>query len=283
MTTMNDDAYCLGLLKQGDPDRYLACLFSPDQHRWAVAALYAFNLEILRTTEIVSDPMIGEIRLQWWRDVLHGKRGAEALSHPVAAPLMAILERYRLPIKPFENLIDARLFDLYHDPMGTLSDLEGYCGETASVLFRLACVILADGGPIGNPDLAGHAGVAYGLNGILKNIPWHTARGQIFLPSDILETHKATLSDIIAGRSSAELLASLAYLRSVLRGHLETVRSLLTHEPENTFPAFIPLVTVVPSLVSMESASYQPFTTVITPNPILNLYRYWRAAKTRKI
>jgi phytoene synthase len=280
---MQDPPYCLGLLKQGDPDRYLACLFSPDQHRWALAALYAFNLEIARTAEIVSDPLIGDIRLQWWRDVLRGERRGEALAHPVAAPLLAAIERYRLPINPLENLIEARSFDLYHDPMGPLTVLEGYCGETASVLFRLACLVLADGGPLGNADLAGHAGVAYGITGILKNIPWHSARGQIFLPSDTLEVNKATASDIRAKRSTPEVLASLTDLRRIVRGHLETVRSLFSHESENTYPAFLPLVTVAPSIRSMESKSYQPFKTVIAPNPILNLYRYWRAAKTRRI
>lgn len=55
-------------LQRLDPDRWLTTLFAPDASRPGLFALYAFNAEIARARESVSQPMIGQIRLQWWRE-----------------------------------------------------------------------------------------------------------------------------------------------------------------------------------------------------------------------
>ena len=94
-------------LRAGDKDRFLATLFADASVREDIFALYAFNLEIARVREIVSEPMIGEIRLQWWRDVLAGTRDAEAAAHPVAGALMQAVRRHGLSSVPLDNLIAA--------------------------------------------------------------------------------------------------------------------------------------------------------------------------------
>jgi len=67
-------AYCENLLRAGDKDRWLASLFAPADRRPHLHALYAFNLEIARVRELAREAMAGEIRLQWWREVLAGTR-----------------------------------------------------------------------------------------------------------------------------------------------------------------------------------------------------------------
>src|SRR6185436_17389303 len=116
--------HCEELVRTGDKDRFLATLFAPQKYRRALYALYAFNLEIARVREVAREPMPGEVRLQWWRDVLGGA-GQEVAAHPVAAALRETVVRYRLPPQVLADLIDARSFDLYDDPM-TLAELEGY-------------------------------------------------------------------------------------------------------------------------------------------------------------
>ena len=108
-------------------------------------ALYAFSLEIARVRDSVSEALPGEIRLQWWRDALQGEARGDVMANPVAAALDDTVVRFRLPRQALVNLIDARVGDLYDDPIPTLNDLEGYCGETSSTLIRLASLILADG------------------------------------------------------------------------------------------------------------------------------------------
>src|ERR1700722_8802144 len=134
--------HCAALVREADRDRYLATLFAPAQHRDALLALYAFNIEIVRVRDLAREPMPGEIRLQWWREALSGLRAGEAAAHPVAAALGETLTRYRLTADRLLALIDARSFDLYDEPMATMTDLEIYGIRTQSALFAIATEIL---------------------------------------------------------------------------------------------------------------------------------------------
>src|SRR3954471_16663688 len=149
--------HCETLLRDGDKDRFLATLFAPPKYRRPLHALYAFNLEVARTRELAREPMPGEIRLQWWRDVLGGAGHGDVAANPVAAALRETVVRYRLPPAMLADLIDAREFDLYDDPM-TLAELEAYAMRTSSALIELAARILQDGKDPGSADLIGHAG-----------------------------------------------------------------------------------------------------------------------------
>ncbi len=127
---------CLATLRGTDRDRYLACLLSPPDKRGALAALYAFNAEIARIRDVVREPLPGEIRLQWWRDLLEGSARGDSTGNPVAAGLLEAIETYRLPRQTLVDMIEARIFDLYDDPLTDRNALEGYAGETASALIQ---------------------------------------------------------------------------------------------------------------------------------------------------
>src|SRR4029079_14365377 len=131
--------HCEALVRQADKDRYLATLFAPERYRRPLFALYAFNVEIARVREVAREPMPGEMRLQWWRDVLTGFRGEQ--SGPVAAALVAVIVRYRLPLHVLSDLIEARSFDLYDDPMASLAELEAYAAKTSAAVMALAVQI----------------------------------------------------------------------------------------------------------------------------------------------
>src|ERR1051325_729420 len=130
--------HCEALLRKGDKDRFLATLFAPPKHRRPLHALYAFNLEVARTRELAREPMPGEIRLQWCREVVGGGGRGDIDAHPVASALRTPVVRYRLPPQALVELIDARAFDLYDEPMASVDDLEGYARRTSSVLIELA-------------------------------------------------------------------------------------------------------------------------------------------------
>src|SRR6266511_6376727 len=130
-------AHCEGLVRVADKERFLTTLFAPAEHRPALLALYAFNLEIARIREVAHEAVAGEIRLQWWSDVLGGAGRGEVAAHPVAAALLATMARYRLPPERFKVLIDTRRFDLYDEPMATLADLEAYADGAAASLIAL--------------------------------------------------------------------------------------------------------------------------------------------------
>ena len=176
---------CLSTLRDIDRDRYLACLLSPADKRGALASLYAFHAEIARIRDVIHQPLAGEIRLQWWRDLLSGTAEGESNANPIAAGLLATIEAYRLPREVLVNMTEARIFDLYDDPMPDRNALEGYAGETAAALIQLAGLVLDAPAAMQRSESAGHAGVAQAIAGILLLLPLHRKRGQVYLPLDI--------------------------------------------------------------------------------------------------
>ena len=89
-------AYCAELVRTADRDRFIASLFAPAEHRGALHALYAFNVEVARVRDVAHEALPGEIRLQWWSDVVSGERDDEASANPVASALLATIERHQL-------------------------------------------------------------------------------------------------------------------------------------------------------------------------------------------
>ena len=160
-----DNAYrhCEALVRVADKDRFLATLFAPAERRPALFALYAFNAELAAVGERVREPMAGEIRLQWWRDALSGERTGEATANPVAAALLDTITRHALPVTPLLNMVEARSFDLYDDPISTLETLEAYLAAISSSVMALAARILAGEHPA-ITEAARVAGLAYGMS-----------------------------------------------------------------------------------------------------------------------
>jgi phytoene synthase len=271
--------YCESLVRDGDPDRFFAGLFAPADKRPHLFALYAFSLEVARVRDLVSNPLLGDIRLQWWRDALQGEARGDVKGNPVAAALDDTIVRFRLPRSALVDLIDARMFDLYDDAMPTMADLEGYCGETASVLIRLAGIVLANGADPGAADAAGHAGVAYGITGLLRAFPWHARRGQVYIPADVLGRHGVTHEDIVSGRGGPGLASALAEMRKVAQHHLERARKLRATVPPAIAPAFLPVALVPVYLREMERRGYDPFRTVVDLPRWRKLGSLWWAAR----
>lgn len=277
--SVSDEGYCAGLLREHDRDRWLACLFAPQQHRRGLIALYAFNSEIERVRAMVSEPLPGEVRLQWWRDLLEGQARGGASGHPVAAELSAAIERYHLPVPALTTLIDAHTHDLYDDLLPSVTDLEGYCGETSSSLFRLASLVLADGGDAGAADLAGHAGVAYGIASLMSHAARHAARGQIFVPADIVIKHGSAREDLLNGRDTPDLRAMLAEFAGLARGHLETAEKLLPEAPTAVAPAYIGLALVRPLLRRMTRPGFNLFRDRAEQAQWLRQWHLWRFSR----
>lgn len=274
-----DAEVCAALVRAEDPDRYYATLFAPADKRAALFALYAFNIEVARVREAVSEAMPGEIRLQWWRDALMRVEGRGAEGNPVAAELDRAIRRYRLPRDPLLALIDARVFDLYDDQMPSQNDLEGYAAETSSGLIRLASLVLADGADPGGAEAAGHAGVAYAVTGLLRAFPWHAARGQIYIPREFLERNGVTRDDIVLGRGGPGVLRALAEMRGVARAHLGRTRALKATIAPKIAPAFLPVALVQGYLDRMDRADYDPYRVIVQRAPWRRLWTLWRQAR----
>ena len=185
--------HCEDLVRASDKDRFLATLFAPADKRGPLFALYAFNAEIAGVRDRVREPMAGEIRLQWWRDVLNGERASEAAANPVAAALLDTIARCALPAEPLRDLIEAHAFDLYDDPMPTQTALDAYGRKTAAVVFGEAARIC--GATRAVEEAAEHAGMAYAITDRLRRFARDASRGQVFVPAELLERHGTRVED----------------------------------------------------------------------------------------
>jgi phytoene synthase len=274
---LDADRHCEEQVRASDKDRFLATLFAPAAQRGSLFALYAFDHEIAAVRERVREPMAGEIRLQWWRDVLNGERSGEAAANPVAAALGDTIGRCALPPAPLLDLVEAHGFDLYDDPMPTLAALEAYARKTS--VFAPAARICGGSAAEIAGEATDHAGLAWVIGDLLRHFARHASRRQVFIPAELLERRGTRAEDLIAGQGSDGLSAALAELRAVVRRHLVAFELLLPQLPKAAMPAFLPLALVPGYLAAMDRQGYDPFHTVIEVPQWRRQWTLWRAAR----
>jgi len=271
--------FCADLVRSHDFIRYASTLFVPGPQRRALLAVYAFNVEVSRVHVQVSQPLPGEVRLQWWSDMLVGKSHGGVEGNPVAAELLLAIRAWRLPVERLSRLIDEHQFDLYNDPMPTMAALEGYINDTSSALFSLAAAVL--GQSSGEVEhLARHAGLGQGLTQVMASLPLDASRRQLFVPQQVLANHGCAIEEVFAGKERPNVRAALDQVLGEAREHLETAFALLASVPPEARPAFLPLAQVRRELEQMSRADNDPF----VPRPasrFRTLWTLWRASRSR--
>ncbi len=236
-----DTAYaiCERYVRERDKDRFLAGLFAPPDKRRHLYALHAFAGEIAEVRDKITDPIPGEIRLQWWTDALNGIEHGDGEGHPVLAALRDTVTQFSLPSATLVNMVDARVFDLYDDPMPTLQHLVGYAGETNAAIMQLSAIVLNDGEVPSTADIAGHGGVACTMARVLLSLPLHSSRGQLFIPLDMLQAHGATREDVLAGNATPEVMCALEAFRAAAFDHIAAMGAYVDQIPDRLTSAFL--------------------------------------------
>jgi 15-cis-phytoene synthase len=278
-TAKDAAAFCADLVRSRDFPRYASTLFVPPEQRRGLLAIYAFNVEISRVREQVSQPLPGEVRLQWWTDMLAGAGHGGIEGNPVAAELMLAIRNFRLPVERLSRLIDEHLFDLYNDPMPTKAALDGYINDTSSALFSLAAAIAGWQSPE-IEHLARHAGLAQGMVQVITALPLDAARRQLFVPLQVLEDHGSGMEEVFAGKQTAKLRAALDQLIGEAEEHLQTALVLLADAPPELRPVFLPLALVGRDLRRMSRADTDLFAPVAVSR-LRTLWTLWRAVRSR--
>ncbi len=180
---------CAALVQRGDPDRFLAVMAAPLHARAQLFPLYAFNLEVARAPWVTEEPLIAEMRLQWWRDVVENAASGAAKAHEVAGPLHALISNFGLPVAVLDCLIAARRWDIQRDPHDSLAALSDYLEDTGAGLMWLAARAL------GAPDAAETTVRAFGwataVAGYLRAVPELQARGRQPLPDGVTQVDLA--------------------------------------------------------------------------------------------
>ncbi|HEX7790841.1 MAG TPA: squalene/phytoene synthase family protein [Afipia sp.] len=275
------EAFCADLVRAQDFRTYAASLFVSPEARRSWLALAAFNAEVAHVRDHVSQPLPGEIRLQWWRDALTG--GSQNADHgaiegnPVAAELLRAIALHDLPAEAFVRLIDAHVFDVYDDPMPDMAALEAHCRDTSAAMYALRARVLGVNSPE-TARLAEHAGLAEGLVDVMLMLPRHAARRQLYLPDDLINLHGVIAEEVFLHQTNPPLREALAHLRREARTQLDQAIALLADVSLAARPAFLPLVVIGKILTRLEVS--EPFAPPVSSR-LGTLWTTWRAASAK--
>ena len=230
-------AYCAAQARAADHDRWLCSLFAPEPQRRDLWALLAFNLEIARTREVVREPMLGQIRLQWWREAIAEAYACQVRAHQVMAPLADAIARHRPPPARFEALLEGRLRDLDDQPFETLAALEAYAQATSATLSLLMLDLL-DVDDDAARKAAEAVGTAWAMVGLVRASPHLASRRRLMLPQDLMGDINP--ESLFTGRPDDRLAG---VLRAVIDRAAELLVEARRHHrkvPAQALPALIP-------------------------------------------
>lgn len=259
----SDLEYCAESIRRHDPDRWLTALFAPETRRPGLFALYAFNLELARIAENVSEPLLGDIRLQWWRDALAECAPESPRAHPVAHALRERVVPAGVKPESLIALVEARTVDLEPAPPPTLEALCAYADATSGAVMRLALQVLG----VESDAAAREAGIAYALVGLLRALPHLHARGKVCLPRDVLDSVGLTADEVVNTRDRTAVRRAIAVVADAVAVHLARAQSLARAAPRAAWPALLPARLARLYLRRLQVAGFEP------EDPWLNVSR----------
>ena len=251
-------SYCAEQVRHHDSDRYLTALFAPPDRREDLLALYAFNAEVARSRESVSEPMLGRIRLQWWREAIVECYEGEARRHEVVGPLAETIRRHGLSRTLLDALIDAREADMEPGPPESLAELVDYAEASSGGLTRLALEIL------GVRDDAAQAagglvGTAWALTGLMRALPLQLRQGRNVLPRDIMARHGVDEDALRALRPSAETSNAVEEICLIALKKIYKSRDIVSGKKGRALPALLPGTLAEAYLNRLSRLGYDPF------------------------
>ncbi|MFH1803590.1 MAG: phytoene/squalene synthase family protein [Pseudomonadota bacterium] len=253
-----DLSYCADYVRRHDRDRFLCALFARPERREDLFVLYAFHQEISKTREMVSEAMLGHIRLQWWRDTLSGIEQGDVRKHEVVEPLAALITSGRVARKDLEAVIDAREFDLADTAPESIPALEQYVDQTSGHLAAMAAGVLGATN-VEAKDAARRAGLAYGMVGILRAMVFHGRAKRLYMPQDRIAEHKVAQGDLFEFRGTEPVRALVRELAETAQSHIKAARKMRRDLPKMALPAALPLVLAEGYLKKLEKSGFDPF------------------------
>ena len=262
--------YMGDLVWQADPDRFLSLAFVDEEKARDLLAIFAFNVEVAKTAEVTSEAITGEIRLQWWREAIEEIYAGQPRQHEVVQALYECVSQKEISRHLFDELIDARTFDLYEDPFASEGEQTDYIDRTAGHVVRLACSVL-DGGTE-DQRLSGQAGKLWGRLGLLRALGFHARRNRTYILDE-----KAG-RDLLNGNVTQDVKNHIAAETSDLEKQYESLRKAISNLSPHTFVSVLPTVLLPTYLSRLKRPEYDPFQRHKDPALFYRQVRMWWAS-----
>jgi phytoene synthase len=263
--------------RASEPDRYLAALLAPAPQREALLALAALAAELSYIPQrVVREPMMGEIRLEWWRKALISGDGA---GHAVAEAMRTAILRHDLPVAVIEDMLDARALELIPVPFADDAAVQDFLWRTEGALFRLA-------GRVAGLHMDGEAeaacraaGQAYGLTRVILGLPRSLSLGRVPLAATQIAAAGLSAHELLAGTGGAPVAALMRAHFAQIQGSLADARRLVAQLPRRVRGVFLPLALVPPYVRQLERQLRVGGGAVRAEVQIVPLTRVWRIAR----
>jgi NADH dehydrogenase [ubiquinone] 1 alpha subcomplex assembly factor 6 len=223
--------YIADLVRREDRDRFLTAMFVPAERRDDVLALYAFNIELARIRDNVSETLIGRMKLQWWRDVVSGICAGQGApqGNPVTQALNQAITRHKIPQDVFERMISTRERELDTDDtgftFGSAIELESYAEGTAASLIQLVLHILEATDDVSR-QAARHVGIGTALTGILRAVLIHAADNRLLLPKESVASAGLSGVQDLSPKNLGPVANAIRDLAANAEAHLAKARTL---------------------------------------------------------
>ena len=258
----DNDVYCRDLVRRVAHDAYVVSLFAPVERRSALWAIHAFNYEIAKIRETVSEPMLGEIRLQWWSDAIEEIFTGTPRQHQVVQALANAKETWGLERKEFQTLIMGRMNDLKNGSFANVEELCGYIDKTVTPLNRLALKVLEVPEDEKNALAVSAASVSYGMAGLLRAAPYFFKQNRNFLPIDLMNEAGLSERALLSLRPSSELSKIIARLGEMAFLRLDEVAGIKLSR--SAYPAVLSAAQARWYLMRLKRVNYDPYVYAVT-------------------
>ena len=268
--------YCAQQVRTYDYDRFFPAALAPGDVRRGLMALYAFNLEIASARERVSESLLGDIRLQWWRDAIGEIYDGSVRDHGVAEELAEAIRRFDLPKDSFDRILDGRAFDMDDDAPEDLGAFDNYIAATAGELTGLAFMVC------GVRDRREHAlaiGSYWGGTGLLRAMPFHLPQRRVYLPKDLLRRAGVTVSRLADDPRRADISGIVRDLAA----HLTKTHRTISRVDKRLRPAAAYAALAKTYLRKLERAGFDVFAPGLEPSRTRRQVGILHAALTGRI
>ncbi|MDO9384639.1 MAG: squalene/phytoene synthase family protein [Hyphomicrobiaceae bacterium] len=266
--SQQDDTLVRDAARDWAPDYYITALLAPADLRDDLVTLAAFWGDTGRVALTVGEDMLGEIRLQWWRDAL--LPSAAASGHPIADAMRAVIEKRKLDAGDVDGLLDARCEELRRLPFESEAGFDGYLARTDGALLRLAASIRGLHVIEPQNDLLITAARALGRVRIALDLPYLASRSRLPLWQGALgydyDPQEA------AGRSAEGAQAMQELVRGA-RAALTNVRTAAQRVDRRLIDAMLPIALMEPYLRALETKGRDPLRDIAAISPFSRVAR----------
>ena len=267
-------SYCAQQVRRYDNDRFLCGLFAPPERREALFALYALDLELAAIPSKVTEPLLGRMRFQWWREALDGAADGVRIDHQVIGSLAEAVRETRLDKAALHRLIDARAAELDETPIASLADLAAHTAGTAGALGEMALDLLGVDDAAAR-EAARHVGQAMAGIGIVLSLPDHAARRRLCLPTDLMNAAGLDADAVFGGGRPVAVRRVVAEVADWIGRQLNAARLNRGSIPREALPALLPAAMADLYLDRLRRRNFDPLDPRLRRPAPLRVVRLW--------